>query len=126
MSEKQKKELFVIKISGEVHLSAIYREQAIEQIENVIEGLKHDTGLDFYLDFDKDIQNKIEIELALQDKKAIDIIAKAFGWTPEKFIEISLKKDIKYIQNNIRTHTIDDLRMEYNTGINEKILEEIL
>ncbi len=126
MSEKQKKELFVIRLSGEVHLSAIHREQAIELIENVIEGLKHDTDLDFYLDFNEDIQNKIEIELALQDKKTIDIISKAFNWTPEKFIEISLKKDVKYIQDNIRTHTIDDLRMEYNTGINEKILEEIL
>ena len=69
---------------------------------------------------------KIELELDLKTKKAIDIIAKAFGWTPKKFIEISLKKDVKYIQDNIRTHTIDDLRMEYNTGINEKILEELL
>lgn len=69
---------------------------------------------------------KIEIELELQNKKAIDIIAKAFGWTPEKFIEISLKKDVKYIKDNLKTNTLNDLRMEYNTGINEKVLEEIL
>ena len=71
-------------------------------------------------------KQKIELQLDQDIFKKVNIISKAFDWTPEKFIEISLKKDIKYIQDNIRTHTIDDLRMEYNTGINEKILEEIL
>ncbi len=71
-------------------------------------------------------KQKIEFQLDQDIFKKVNIISKAFDWTPEKFIEISLKKDVKYIQDNIRTHTIDDLRMEYNTGINEKILEEIL
>jgi len=71
-------------------------------------------------------KQKIELELDQELMQKIDIISKAFDWTPENFIEISLKKDVKYIQDNIKTHTIDDLRMEYNTGINEKVLEEIL
>lgn len=57
---------------------------------------------------------KIEIELDQEVKIAIDIIAKAFGWTPQKFIQVSLKKDIEYI---IQTGIYKDIQHLQNLGI---------
>lgn len=71
-------------------------------------------------------KQKIELQLDMKIFKKLKIISKAFGCTPEKFIEFSLKRDVKYIQDNIERKTFDDLRLEYNTEINEKVLEEIL
>ena len=66
---------------------------------------------------------KIEIELECQDKKAIDIIAKAFNWTPKQFIQYSIKKDIDFIQQYSQMAFINDLYEHYNI---EKIdLEEL-
>jgi len=66
---------------------------------------------------------KIEIELELQDKKAIDIIANAFNWTPKQFIQYSIKRDISFVQGYSQMAFINDLYEHYNI---EKIdLEEL-
>lgn len=59
-------------------------------------------------------QVKIEIELELQDKKAIDIIAKAFNWTPKQFIQYSIKRDIDFVQGYANTTFLTDLYEHYN------------
>ncbi len=66
---------------------------------------------------------KIEIEMDLQDKKAIDIIAKAFGWTPKKFIQYNIKKDISFVQRYNNPIFPNDLNEYYN--IKKIDLEEL-
>ena len=41
---------------------------------------------------------KIEIELDPELKIGIDIISKAFNWTPGKFIEYCIRRDIEYVR----------------------------
>ncbi|MFW9878789.1 MAG: hypothetical protein ACFFG0_37395 [Candidatus Thorarchaeota archaeon] len=40
---------------------------------------------------------KIGLKLDQVIKNAIDIIAKAFNWTPEQFLQYSIKKDVQYV-----------------------------
>ena len=60
---------------------------------------------------------KLEIELDQDKKLEIDIISKAFGWTPERFIQYVIKNDIKYIKDNLERGSIIDLQENYNTGV---------
>lgn len=69
---------------------------------------------------------KIELALDQNLKQKIDIIAKAFNLTLEQFIEISLKKDLKYVKDNLRTNTIGDLELEYEKGVNKEELKKLL
>ncbi|MFW9872665.1 MAG: hypothetical protein ACFFG0_06140 [Candidatus Thorarchaeota archaeon] len=40
---------------------------------------------------------KIGLKLDQVIKNAIDIIAKAFNWTPEQFLQYSIKRDVEYV-----------------------------
>ncbi len=53
---------------------------------------------------------KIEIELDLKTKKAIEIIAKAFSWTFEQLIIYAIKRDIEYIEEYADLDYISDLQ----------------
>ena len=121
-NKKQKENLFVIKVSGEVDLFTINKEEAIKQVENAIEGLEWDTGLDFYLDIDED---RIELD---QDRKIeIDIISKAFNMTPKGFIDFVLNKELDYIKYLFELkHPKEELEEYYEREVNIDELKKLI
>jgi len=121
-NKKQKKKRFVIKISGEVDLFTINKEEAIKQVENAIEDLEWDTGLDSYLDIDED-----RIELDLDKKLEIDIISKAFNMTPKGFIDFVLNKELDYIKYLFELmHPKEELEEYYEREINIDELKKLI
>ena len=126
MSKKQKKQIYIIKVSGEVHLSTVDKNDAIKQVENVIEDLEWNTGLEFYLDVDEEV-DKITLQLEYDKKLALDISSKAFNMTPKDFIDFVLVKEMNYIENLLTfTHPKEELEDYYEREINIDELKKLI
>lgn len=125
-SEKQKKKHYIIKVSGGVDLLTVNKKEAIKQVENAIEGLEWNTGLEFSLDINEEV-DKITLQLDQDKKVEIYIISKAFSISPGEFIKLALKNELHYIKGVLEApYPKENLEDYYKFEININSLRKLI
>lgn len=69
-------------------------------------------------------KQKLEVEVALNDVKALEIICEMFHWTTEFLLQIIVKKEIEWIKQDIKDGDYKFLEEYFlKTNLPQKLLE---